>query len=127
MLQRVIVHPGFHKTGTSSVQRALRAGRTDLAPLWQIGLEEDFPDAAAAARAYSLRRDPLDLGLFQQALADWIETLDLAGAEGLLLSCELLMERSRARPTAPVTIPPAPIWRRRWSRCCARPSARTSR
>lgn len=91
MLQRVIVHPGFHKTGTSSVQRALRAGRTDLAPLWQIGLEEDFPDAAAAARAYSLRRDPLDLGLFQQALADWIETLDLAGAEGLLLSCESLM------------------------------------
>lgn len=91
MLQRVIVHPGFHKTGTSSVQRALRAGRTDLAPLWQIGLEEDFPDAAAAARAYSLRRDPLDLGLFQQALADWIETLDLAGTEGLLLSCELLM------------------------------------
>lgn len=89
-MTRVIVHAGFHKTGTSTVQRALRAHRARLAPLWQVGLEEDFPDAAASARAWSVGGDPVDLGLFQGLMADWLAARDLAGARGLVLSCESL-------------------------------------
>ncbi|HEY0212300.1 MAG TPA: hypothetical protein VGC40_01745 [Paenirhodobacter sp.] len=88
---RVIIHAGFHKTGTSTVQQTLRAHRDDLAPRWRLGLEADFADAAASGRAYSVGRSALDLGLFQGALADWLDGLDLTGAEGLLISCESLV------------------------------------
>ncbi len=90
MTPRVIVHAGFHKTGTSTVQQTLRAHRDALAPLWRLGLEDDFADAAASGRAYSVRGEALDLGLFQGAMADWLAGLDLRGAEGLLISCESL-------------------------------------
>ncbi len=83
---RMIVHPGFHKTGTSTVQTALRAAREAL-PGWIVALREDMPDAPAAARAYSRSRDPVELGLFQAALADWLDALP-DDAEGIVISAE---------------------------------------
>ncbi|OOY08117.1 hypothetical protein [Thioclava sp. F36-7] len=71
---RVIVHPGFHKTGTSTIQTGLREVSVHL-PDWAIALREDIPDAAAAARAFSLTRDPFELGLYQAALASWADAL----------------------------------------------------
>lgn len=97
-MMRLIVHPGFHKTGTSTVQTQLRAARSMLAPDWVIGLREDIPDAPAAARAYSAGRDPLELGLFQAALADWFESLDLSRARGVLISAEGLCGHMPGRP-----------------------------
>ncbi|KEO54014.1 hypothetical protein [Thioclava pacifica] len=83
---RVIVHPGFHKTGTSTIQTGLRAARTHL-PDWAIALREDIPDASAAARAYSLTRDPMELGLYQAALADWADALP-KGTKQAVISIE---------------------------------------
>ena len=85
---RVIVHPGFHKTATSTVQTQLREARDWLAPDWAIGLRADFPDVPTAARAYCETGDPIELGLFQAGLADWLEALDLQGSRGIVISAE---------------------------------------
>lgn len=95
---RLIVHPGFHKTGTSTVQTQLRNARASLAPDWVIGLREDIPDAPAAARAFSHLRDPLERGLFQAALADWLDGLDLRRAKGVVISAEGFCGHMPGRP-----------------------------
>jgi hypothetical protein len=99
-MTRVIVHPGFHKTGTSTVQTQLRAARAALAPRWVVGLREDIPDAPAAARAFSASHNPLEIGMFQAALADWLESLDLTGDMGVVISAEGLCGHMPGRPEA---------------------------
>lgn len=89
---RLIVHPGFHKTGTTTVQSQLLAAQ----PLWEaraggrwlVGLRDQMPGLAHTARLYSESGDALDLGMMQNALADWLEAQDWAGAEGAVISCE---------------------------------------
>lgn len=95
---RLVVHPGFHKTGTSSVQAQLEAARERLAPRWAVGLRADLLDAPAAARAYSEGRSPVELGLFQAALADWFESPAVAQAQGAVISCEDLCGHMPGRP-----------------------------
>jgi len=95
---RLIVHPGFHKTGTSTVQTQLRAARASLAPDWIVALREDIPDAPAAARAYSESRERFEIGMFQAALANWFESLDRTRAKGILISAEGLAGHMPGRP-----------------------------
>ncbi|SEW31746.1 hypothetical protein SAMN04488515_2251 [Cognatiyoonia koreensis] len=52
---RVIVHPGFHKTGTSSLQSYLKAHRSRLTDYGAIYLKADFLDAGNLGRIYGLR------------------------------------------------------------------------
>lgn len=86
MPPRIIVHAGFHKTGTTSIQRALDAHRAAL-PLTVL-LRPDMVALCESARAYSVSRSAVDLGLVQYeaaVLADgWDGTVllsseDLAG------------------------------------------------
>ncbi|EPX79553.1 hypothetical protein Salmuc_05493 [Salipiger mucosus DSM 16094] len=51
----MVVHAGFHKTGTSSVQTMLRGNRAALEPHLRILLKEDFEPLTEAARALSHR------------------------------------------------------------------------
>lgn len=87
MPPRVVVHAGFHKTGTTSIQKALDAHRAVLAPL-TIQLGADMRGLCEAARIYSVSRSAFDLGYIRYeaaALAEnWQGTLllsseDLAG------------------------------------------------
>ncbi len=59
----VIIHPGFHKTGTSTLQAALRSNRDKLEPDIQIILSEDMPGLTGATKGYSVGKAALDLGL----------------------------------------------------------------
>mmetsp|Transcript_28582 Transcript_28582/g.53766 ORF Transcript_28582/g.53766 Transcript_28582/m.53766 type:complete len:251 (+) Transcript_28582:2818-3570(+) len=68
MPPRIIVHAGFHKTGTTSIQKALDRHRATLAPL-TILLRSDMVALCESARAYSISRSPLDLGLVQYEAA----------------------------------------------------------
>lgn len=82
----IILHAGFHKTATSTVQQALRDHRDDL-PDWHIALEEDLPEIAATTRAYSVGGDPFELTLLHALALDWAHEHP---AENLLISCESL-------------------------------------
>ncbi|MEL6451627.1 MAG: hypothetical protein AAFQ19_10225 [Pseudomonadota bacterium] len=87
MAPRLIVHAGFHKTGTTSIQHALRQNRKALAPL-TIVLRPDMVALCESARAYSVSRGATDLALLQYEAAElaagWhgtvlISSEDLAG------------------------------------------------
>ena len=86
---RIVFHAGFHKTGTSSLQSALRQHRTALAPLFAVETRATSPAllaAAEAARAFSI--DPNLAAAMDQALTDWTASLTLQPGQGLLVSSE---------------------------------------
>jgi len=88
---RIIIHAGFHKTGTTTVQKTLRANRDVLRTHCRIILRPGMVALCEAARAYSVSRSQTDLAMIgyeAAALADgWsargkdivISSEDLAG------------------------------------------------
>jgi len=60
-MPHVIVHAGFHKTGTTSVQNTLRANRDLLDGTARIYLRSDMIATCEAARAFSAGSDASDL------------------------------------------------------------------
>ncbi|WP_343081885.1 hypothetical protein [Ostreiculturibacter nitratireducens] len=85
---RILVHPGFHKTGTTSLQRMLQANHDRLGPGIHVALREDMTAVAETARAYSVRQDPVELALFRGLLAAFLAKLRLQDGETLILSSE---------------------------------------
>ncbi len=78
-MMRVIVHPGFHKTGTTSLQDFLHDNRDMLAPYLRCYGKADFPDAGAAARIYAQRPFPWRLYRFRLALRRFLQGLPEGG------------------------------------------------
>ena len=78
MPRRIVLHAGFHKTGTSTVQQFLRQNRMALMPALAIRLKGQMPELMHAARGYSTWRDPLTLAKAGERL----DTL-LAGLPGM--------------------------------------------
>ncbi|HGG04075.1 MAG TPA: hypothetical protein ENK28_01345 [Aliiroseovarius sp.] len=74
-MTRIIVHAGFHKTGTSSLQQYLRRTRRDLAQYGAIYLKEDFLDAGNAGRIYGLKPFPWRLRRFRRHLRGFLESI----------------------------------------------------
>ncbi|MGC1495786.1 MAG: hypothetical protein WA790_08255 [Sulfitobacter sp.] len=90
MPRRIIIHAGFHKTGTSSIQATLRENRVALKKYAALRLRWHMQDLLSATRGYSTWRDPLTLIKAQ----DRFETLmnDLPGMprRTLIISAEEL-------------------------------------
>ena len=86
---QVIIHPGFHKTGTSTLQASLRANRDTLAPDIRIFLDQDILGLSGAAKGYSASRTDLDLGLVLYEAALIAEQINPA-PRTLILSSESL-------------------------------------
>ncbi|MEH6645170.1 hypothetical protein [Sulfitobacter sp.] len=53
MPRKIVIHAGFHKTGTSSVQAVLRANRKALMPAVAIRLKGQMQELMHATRGYS--------------------------------------------------------------------------
>ena len=53
MPRKIVVHAGFHKTGTSTVQAVLRANRKALMPVLVIRLKGQMKELMSATRGYS--------------------------------------------------------------------------
>lgn len=53
MPRKIVIHAGFHKTGTSTVQAVLRANRKALMPALAIRLKGQMPELIHATRGYS--------------------------------------------------------------------------
>ncbi|WP_375688445.1 hypothetical protein [Pseudooceanicola sp. LIPI14-2-Ac024] len=71
----LVVHAGFHKTGTSSLQQTLAANRARLSPVARILLKPDMPGLTEAARAYSASADPVDWAFYLAEAARVFEAL----------------------------------------------------
>lgn len=74
MPRRLVVHAGFHKTGTTSIQRLLKHNRAAL-PDVQIILRPHMVALCEAARKYSVSRAAIDLGFVQYEAALVAETM----------------------------------------------------
>lgn len=88
--QRVVIHAGFHKTGTSSAQAVLRANGPVLWPVMALGLRPRLAPVLSAARGYSTWRDPLTLAKVGYRFGLYLRELNLPPKRQLLISCEEL-------------------------------------
>ena len=82
----VILHPGFHKTGTTTLQHALKRNRAALSGRLAVLLPEDMPEAAHAARRAALGPDARRLERFRAAFA--AACAALPADSPALISCE---------------------------------------
>ncbi|MFY0636159.1 MAG: hypothetical protein JXQ91_20280 [Vannielia sp.] len=98
---RVVVHMGFHKTGTTSAQSFLRRNGKHLWPLMALGLRQQLEPVLFATRAYSTWRDFLSLEKLRLRLTDYLAGLDLGRKRDLLLSSEELAGHMAGRAGLP--------------------------
>lgn len=74
-MTRVVVHAGFHKTGTTSLQDFMSHNKTALAPHVAYFGKTDFLNAGAHARIYAQRPFPHRLFKFRRALRSFLATV----------------------------------------------------
>ena len=91
MSRAVIVHPGFHKTGTTSLQAALAENRELLRPHVEIFLRKDMPAVCRSAKLFSASHDQLDMAFFVYELSELLAACDPDDPRPLLLSSEDLV------------------------------------
>lgn len=85
---KIILHAGFHKTGTSSLQKTLRVNRRALAPDIRIILRPGMKALCEAARGWSATQDVLDLGLVKYEAALLGEAIGKVPAPIIIMSSE---------------------------------------
>lgn len=88
MTSRIVVHAGFHKTGTTSVQTMLRANRRRLKPALRIYLKRDFEALTRAARAFSVAPGEDSLVAVRAAAASFFADVDRTDPRPVVLSSE---------------------------------------
>lgn len=89
--RQIILHAGFHKTGTKSLQACLRANADRLPAAWRVQTRPDSTDLRAlveAARVFSASGDKADLAMVSAQTVLWLGGLDLQPGQGLLVSSE---------------------------------------
>ncbi|MCK8465029.1 hypothetical protein MUY35_14310 [Aliiroseovarius sp. S1339] len=74
-MTHVIVHAGFHKTGTTSMQNFFRQNRLALSPYFDYYGQRDFLNAGAAARLYAQRPFPHRLHRFRTAFRRFLASI----------------------------------------------------
>ena len=99
MPRRIVIHAGFHKTGTSSVQQVLRTNRPLLKPWMRSLLKGAMTDLTHAARGYSTWRDPLTLVKFSRRFEALISEHANMPRRTLCLSAEELAGHLPGRDT----------------------------
>lgn len=85
---KVVVHPGFHKTGTTSIQRLLEHNRDALVGHCRLLTPRDLRSTGLAALAYCLNPGPDELGFFIYELAKELEAIDPNDTRTLIMSSE---------------------------------------
>ncbi len=85
---RIVLHAGFHKTGTTSVQRFLRGNRAVLRRHVRVFTREGQEPLCEAARAFSVTRDALDRALLAAEWGRFVAALDVSDPRPVLMSSE---------------------------------------
>ncbi len=72
----IIVHAGFHKTGTSSLQAYLQEYRNELLPFARIYIKSDLKDLSSAGRFYGQFPSLLRARLFRRKLRKFLSNIE---------------------------------------------------
>ena len=92
-MRRVLLHLGFHKTGTSSAQAFLRTNRRLINPRYALVLpQKTRQNGGLVARAFDYTRpgQPQCLAEFEKGWAELLSRIDFGKRRGLILSDENL-------------------------------------
>ncbi len=90
MPRRIIIHAGFHKTGTSSIQSTLRENRVALKKHAALRLRWHMQELLSATRGYSTWRDPLTLVKVQDRFETLMDGIPGMPRRTLIISAEEL-------------------------------------
>lgn len=88
MNRRIVIHAGFHKTGTSSVQAMLRENARVLKPHVHVLLKSGFRDLTEAARSFSIKPREETLAEVGAAATAFFASLDDTDPRPLLMASE---------------------------------------
>jgi len=89
-MRRVIIHAGFHKTGTTTAQRFLMHNGEHIWPHHAIAIQHRIRDPLQFALAYSTGAGVVALEEFRSRFKAFLKTLDLGRERGLIISAENL-------------------------------------
>ncbi|WP_372833163.1 hypothetical protein [Puniceibacterium confluentis] len=84
----MVIHAGFHKTGTTSAQTMIRINRTALDAHVRCYLRDDFMPLTRAARTFSTRPDADTLDAVRTAAIAFFDTIDPEDPRDILMSSE---------------------------------------
>lgn len=87
-MRRILIHAGFHKTGTTHLQQTLRANRAALRPDIRLVLKPGMKALCESARAYSRSREDYDLGMVKYEAAMLVQQLENEDAPTIILTSE---------------------------------------
>lgn len=88
MTLQIVIHAGFHKTGTTSVQTMLRENAEVLQPHLRCFLKDDFEDLTSKARSFSVNPNQETLSDVAEAAQAFFATIDAEDARPILMSSE---------------------------------------
>ena len=89
-MRPIIIHAGFHKTGTTTAQRFLMENGAHIWPSYAIATQHRIKEPLKMALAYSTGAGQLALDEFRFQLTDFLKTLNLGANRGLIMSDENL-------------------------------------
>ena len=90
MARQVIIHAGFHKTGTTTVQSTLMANGKRIWPTHALVLPKRINDVTRMATLHSVMQGPMTLSEFKSRLSGFLSGLQVGQKRGLILSAENL-------------------------------------
>ena len=90
MPRRIILHAGFHKTGTTTIQATLRENRAAIKRQVALRLRWHMKDIISASRGYSTDEDPLTLIKVQTRFGHLMNELPGMPRRTLIVSAEEL-------------------------------------
>ena len=100
-MTRVIIHAGFHKTGTTSLQKFLEINAAALAPYVRVIMKPQMEDVASCARDCSnasvFGLNAIRRATFRRRFANLLQRASLENGQLLLISCEALVGRMPGR------------------------------
>ncbi len=98
MPRRLVIHAGFHKTGTTSIQQTLKLNRPVLRPVLRSVLRPGLKHTVVAARGFSTYGDVLSRAKFRRRFRAFLKERPPMREQVLCLSAEELSGHLPGRP-----------------------------
>lgn len=89
-MTRVVIHAGFHKTGTTTAQQFLMRNGKHIWPYHAIAIQHRIQIPLHYALTYSTGAGASTLEGFRKSFSNFLKTLSLGGRRGLIISAENL-------------------------------------
>lgn len=90
-MSRILIHPGFHKTGTTSAQHFLYTNREVIWPHAALALPGRMQPVARYAAWYAAHREAPVLTFLRDEVAGFVRSLSMGPRRDLVMSSENLL------------------------------------